>query len=542
MVELAYQKTKNFDKLTFLYLITGNLEKLTKMLNIAKARKDTSGQYQIALLLGDVEERVRILEECGQVSLAYLTAKTHGLDEETERIESEHSSSRQFPEMPKESFLLNPPPPIIECDESWPLLAVSKGIFDGALLAKHGKQSGNITSATDVIHIDDSDLGGGWGDYDVNLEGGANNEDGEENDNGWGSAKENDEDNGWDVDDEDLDLPEIEASDLVAAHNQAGFVAPARGVSQTQNWLSQSKQPIDHFLAGSFESAFRLLNEKYGITNFEPLKPFVLKLYSKSKVSYQGLSYLPSLLVHPSRSAGESQKTLDSNKKSQPVQLPLVVNKLTTLITQLQQAYQLTTQAKFSEAVDRFRQLLFGTLFVITDNQNDQAELKQLVDICREYILGLSLELERKSLSKDVPNRLRRNCEMAAYFTHCNLQPIHSILTLRAAMNLFFKQNYFQNAKSFASRLLELGPKADVVEMARKVQVASDKAIKEGKCEKETELDYSALNPFQICASSYKPIYRGKSSVSCGFCSTSYMPEFKEQLCTVCKLAKVGLL
>lgn len=194
------------------------------------------------------------------------------------------------------------------------------------------------------------------------------------------------------------------------------------------------------------------------------------------------------------------------------------------------------------EAIERFRHLLYGTLFVITENQNDTAELKQLVDICREYILGLSLELERKSLGKDVPNRSKRNCEMAAYFTHCNLQPIHSILTLRAAMNLFFKQNYFQNAKSFATRLLELGPKADVVELARKIQVASDKSIKEGKCENESELDYSALNPFQICATSYKPIYRGKSSVNCGFCSAVYNPEYKEQLCNVCKIAKIGLM
>lgn len=537
MVELAYQKTKNFDKLSFLYLITGNLEKLKKMMKIAEVRKDTSGQYQIALFLGDAEERVRILEKCGQTSLAYLMASTHGLPEDAERIREE-SANKKLPEIPTESYLLNPAPPIIDCDDSWPLLAVSKGIFDGALLAKHGKQSGNITSATDVIHADDGDTGA-WGDYDVNLE----NED--EAAEGWGSAKENDDedeenaDNGWDVDDEDLNLPEIEASDLAAAHSQAGFAAPSRGVPLSQAWLSQSKSPVDHFLAGSFESAFRLLNEKHGITNFEPLKPFVLKLYSRSRVAYQGLSYLPSLLVHPARSGEQTAKS-ESNKKP-AAQLPLVVNKLTTLITQLQQAYQLTTQAKFSEAVDRFRQLLYGTLFVLTENASDAAELKQLVDICREYVLGLSLELERKALAREA-SKQRRNCEMAAYFTHCNLQPIHSILTLRAAMNLFFKQNYFQNAKSFATRLLELGPKPDVVELARKVQVASEKAIREGRGENESELEYNALNPFQICAASYRPIYRGKSSVTCGFCSAAYSPEFKEQLCTVCRVAKVGLL
>ncbi|GFO24202.1 coatomer subunit alpha [Plakobranchus ocellatus] len=72
IVEMAYQKTKNFDKLSFLYLITGNLEKLRKMMKIAEIRKDTSGHYQNALLLGDVTERVKILKGCGQSKLKFL--------------------------------------------------------------------------------------------------------------------------------------------------------------------------------------------------------------------------------------------------------------------------------------------------------------------------------------------------------------------------------------------------------------------------------------------------------------------------------------
>ena len=36
IVEKCYQRTKNFDKLSFLYLLTGNLEKLRKMMKIGK--------------------------------------------------------------------------------------------------------------------------------------------------------------------------------------------------------------------------------------------------------------------------------------------------------------------------------------------------------------------------------------------------------------------------------------------------------------------------------------------------------------------------
>lgn len=59
VVEMAYQRNKDFEKLAFLYLITGNLEKLHKMMKIAQIRKDTHGLYQTALYLGDTEERIK---------------------------------------------------------------------------------------------------------------------------------------------------------------------------------------------------------------------------------------------------------------------------------------------------------------------------------------------------------------------------------------------------------------------------------------------------------------------------------------------------
>ena len=52
--------------LSFLYLITGSLDKLAKMLKIADMRGDVMACFQNALYLGDVRERLRILEESGE--------------------------------------------------------------------------------------------------------------------------------------------------------------------------------------------------------------------------------------------------------------------------------------------------------------------------------------------------------------------------------------------------------------------------------------------------------------------------------------------
>lgn len=46
-------------------------------------------------------------------------------------------------------------------------------------------------------------------------------------------------------------------------------------------------------------------------------------------------------------------------------------------------------------------------------------QIKELVGICKEYVIALRCELKRKELKED---DMARAAELAAYFTHCNLQ------------------------------------------------------------------------------------------------------------------------
>lgn len=73
IVEIAYQRTKNFDRLSFLYLITGNPEKLAKMAKIAEMRGDQMSRFHNALYLGNVEARVAVLREVGLRALLSLS-------------------------------------------------------------------------------------------------------------------------------------------------------------------------------------------------------------------------------------------------------------------------------------------------------------------------------------------------------------------------------------------------------------------------------------------------------------------------------------
>lgn len=86
-----------------------------------------------------------------------------------------------------------------------------------------------------------------------------------------------------------------------------------------------------------------------------------------------------------------------------------------------------------------------------------------MVTLCREYLLGVSIELERRRVAQEEPDNVRRSLELAAYFTHCDMQPPHLQIALRSAIGVFAKANNHATAAKFARRLLELNPDPKIV-------------------------------------------------------------------------------
>merc|ERR1712117_445010 len=197
--------------------------------------------------------------------------------------------------------------------------------------------------------------------------------------------------------------------------------------------------------------------------------------------------------------------------------------------------YQMTTSGKFGEATDRFRSILLSIPLLAVETKAEEQEAQQLFNICTNYLVGLMMESARKEAPKATVADQKRVCEMAAYFTHCNLQPVHQVLTLRTALNLFFKLKNYKTAGSFARRLLELGPKPDVAQQTRKILQACDKNPTD-----EHKINYDEHNPFDICAASFVPIYKGSECVSSPLSGAKYLPEFKGEVCRVDGVSQIG--
>uniref|UniRef100_A0A0M3J4F2 Coatomer subunit alpha (inferred by orthology to a human protein) n=1 Tax=Anisakis simplex TaxID=6269 RepID=A0A0M3J4F2_ANISI len=282
----------------------------------------------------------------------------------------------------------------------------------------------------------------------------------------------------------------------------------------------------DHITAGAFDSAARLLQDQLGITRIQPFKHHFLTAYARSRTAFEGLPSAGVNFAYPLRNWQDA-----AGKNG----LPAVGLQLGDLANRLQVCYHLTTSGKFGEAIEKLRQLLLSVPLLVVNSKQEVAEAQQLIDICREYLVGLLLETARKELPKEGIENAKRNAEMAAYFTHCQLQPVHQILTLRTAVNLFYRLKQMKTCASFSRRLLELGPKPEVAAQIRKVL-----AIAERDPTDAHQLRYDELNPFVICSRTFTPLYRGKPQVRCPFCGASYCPDLSGEICDVCQVAEIG--
>jgi coatomer protein complex subunit alpha (xenin) len=430
VVEMSYQKTKEFDALSFLYLLTGNTEKLRKMQKIAEMRGDAMSCVHNALYLGDAEERVKIIEMTGQLALAYLTARTHGLHETADRLlELLHSSGIAVPEVDPNATLLLPPTPIYR-SENWPQLAVGK-----SAVAAGAEGGGGISSmAMDGDEFHDAQGGGSWGDDDdlFDDEGGAEKKAAATESKGGKAAS------GWG--DDDLEISDDEApapsspskGSVETSRNADGsiFTVPNAGNPPTIAWCAESSHCADHFAAGSADSAVQLLNRQVAATNVAPLKAGATSLFVGAS------AFLPGFPLAPSNRSYLVRDTGKPAPGTAPKTFPALTLKVTALLEQLKQAYRAFTNAQLAECQASLEDILHSILLISVTARTESNDLKELLDVSREYLIALRV---KKAMDGVAAEDVGRGLELAAYFTHCNLQPSHLVLALKTAMASAFK-------------------------------------------------------------------------------------------------------
>ncbi|RAK96156.1 coatomer subunit alpha [Aspergillus ibericus CBS 121593] len=497
-VEMAYQKQRNFDKLSFLYLATGDQEKLARMAKIAEHRGDFTSRFQNAIYRGDVEDRIQMFKEVDLYPLAYLTAKSHGLTEEAESILEACGLTEDQITLPTIDEPARVPHPIAPTFKAnWPVKAAGHSSFEKALLGEVGpgdeevaaiefepEEEGDAVTARDTLEEEEEDVAGWDMGDEINVE-------------------------------EDVDFVNVDSAEAGAGSTEADL------------WARNSPLAADHVAAGSFETAMQLLNRQVGAVNFAPLKPRFLEVYKASKTYLPASAGLPPLVNYVRRTVDET----DSRKV-----LPIIPKDLETIANvDLQEGYAAMRANKLEDGVKIFRGILNSVLVNTVSSEAEVEQAKKIIDTAREYILAMSIELERRSIPTDTPDNLKRSLELSAYFTIPKLEVAHRQLALMAAMKLAFANKNYSSALSFANRMLANGGAAKLLEQARKIKAQCERSPQD-----KIDIEFDQFAEFDICAASYTPIYGGSPSVSDPFTGAKYHEQYKGTVCRISEVTEIG--
>lgn len=526
IVEMTYQKTRNLDKLSLLYLITGNGTKLAKMQQIAQTRGDQPRLLHNSLYRGDLEKRVELLASAGQVALAYVMAKVHALVTMLPPLEQSLGAEGvqqldQYIESLGETTLLSPPVPIFNeyngGDQNWPLHQVITSEFE---LLKNQTDPANPFAIqpepAKAQGLDFTDLqvtagaAGNWGeelDFEVA-------EDSQEKGNAWEGA--------------DFEVPDVpEAPAGGAERGVAG--AP----SQRQKWARSCKLPGELIAAGNFPGAMQALTKLVGIRNFHPLKEKFISIYAG------GYTEIPTL---PHISAG-----LEVTLARKGGNRPLVSLSLPVLANSLKHGYKLTTSADFSSALQVFRDIIQSAPLLSVSSDREEAEVRELIKICAEYATCMRLELQRQGEQK--AGNVSRMLELSYYMTMCGLQPPHLSLTLRSAISAMYKAKCFVTCVSLCKRFLDLTQKfpqvlgkdgAVIVDKHKKLlaycQQVFTNEVKFSEDLPETAPDIISV----LCAHTFTQVGPTVPTSRCPLCGSQFHRAHKGTVCSTCEVAEVG--
>lgn len=450
IVEMTYQKRRQFDKLSFLYLSTGDEEKLARMAKIAEHRGDFTSRFQNALYMGDVQNRVQMFQEIdlcmrpfilpvarliGIDPLAYMTAKSHGLDEECQTILESSGLTEDQLTFPSIGQPLHPPKPIVPTHKAnWPVKAASHSFFEKALLGEVGAIEDEVAPVANGFDHGDT------ADDEIAAK----------------KAQHGDEDDedaaGWDMGD-DINI-EVEPDFVNVDSAETG-----PGSSEADMWARNSPIAADHVAGGSFETAMQLLNRQVGAVNFAPLKPRFLEIYQSSKTYLPATIGLPPLVNYVRRTVDEA----DSRKV-----LPVIPRDLESIANvDLQEGYGAMRSNKLDDGLIAFRRILHALLVNAVSSKAQVDEAKKLITTAAEYAAAMALELERRSLPTDGESNLKRSLELSAYFTIPKLEVPHRQVALKEAMKLAFHNKNYSSALSFANRLIANGGSSKLLDQVR---------------------------------------------------------------------------
>ncbi|EGV65925.1 hypothetical protein CANTEDRAFT_101526 [Yamadazyma tenuis ATCC 10573] len=502
IVEFCYQNLHLFDKLSFLYVYKGDTERLNKMATIAEHRSDYSSLIQNTFYNGDIKKRCQVYIQSGMLPLAYTVAKSNGLEDLCAEILNEAGIKEEDIELPELSEPLQVPEPVAEPIQNWPLKPSELSFFESAQL--NGGLDDLTLEESDSIAPKDLEAS------QLELEEEFDDENIEEDEGGWG------------LDDDDLDIDEDQVFDA-QTDKEAADASNAPAVDgEIAFWLRNAKTAAQYVAAGAFEQAASMLHKQLGVSDFEPLRERFLEVYESSKLYLPGVDGLPAM---------KDYIRVDNDEDNPNKFLPFIPG-FEGLEDKLAVGFKYFKDNNLEKAIKVFREIIYTITVLTVEDEDQESKCEDILLLCREYILGLTIELTRRQVETSDP---KRNLELAAYFTRTKLQKPHKINALQVAMSQCFKNKNYSSASYFADELLSLVSSGPRAEQAKKLKAKAETIPGDA-----IEIDFDSYAEFEICASSLTPIYKGSPSITETLVGAKYKPDELGNICKITKITKIG--
>lgn len=503
LVETIYQLQKHLDKLSFLYLVAGDDEKLSKMHSIAESRYDVSSIILNSFYTHSTSSRASVFNEAGSQALAYAVAVSNN-DQESANAYLEAAG------LTEEDVVL---PDVMNTIDSiktrvtstpfdkWPLKKAELSYFEKAVLGQ----------------IEDLDLSRPTEEEEETseTEARANTED---------AIFENDDiiedDGAWDMGEEDL---EIDADVDVTTTTEGKEQSEAIEESETAIWVKNSKLAGVLAASGAFDAAAQALNKQVGVVNFEPLRKNFINIYEGAR------TYMVPTPGNLPDITGFVRLLADVEKQSEI--LPYTSN-IDTITNKMNIGFKHFKANKLELAIEAFREVIYSIILLTVTDDEDEKTAHAALTKAREYILGLSIELKRRSLPEE---DIKRNLELAAYFSRTKLLPAHRSNALQVAMSQNFKNKNYVQASYFASEFLKIMTSGPRAEQARKIKAKADSIASDA-----VQIDFDAYAEFDICAATFTPIYKSSASVVDPLTGAKYHASAKGDIDSIALISKIG--
>lgn len=537
LAEECWRLAGNTQKLVMLCSLNGRTEKVGEV-------EGAGAIFNKAVLTGDVEERIRVLSESGQVYLAYVTAVAYGYREHADRIEQAYPDVKTKVKLPVTALApvaLKPLTPATRTNRNLLLNTVDLDDVKAAVedLSDEETDDGGkpqlvtlgqapVTEAkVDFSKIDkkkhrpsEDKVDFKTAEIDTKF-----NINAEEAADAWGVGDEDILDN---IAPEEPQKATAEQQQTSASRTDTFYKEEHPFVAKVKR---QSSVAAELFAVGEVQAGLNLLQHQIGLKDPKPLKKYILELSAFNSV-YSSFGV-----------AGNTILSVPLTGKGDKVHIRYTFE---TLKERIDNILSLVTKAKIQEAVDLLNSANLLTLFLRPETLPEAEQIQSIKD----KILQYSICLRAKLLSDKTTDPVRK-VELLLAMSSCAIEPAHRLLILQLAINALVKLENFVHALVLVRKFLRLSQehpgltKEDSIQKMKRLEAVCEQKgknthdfpFREKYLYEDNIASRIAYNSLTFMFPETVP---DAQVVHCSFDRSAYPVAEKGGLCAFCSACEIG--